>query len=230
MLEAFSQRLQELRRDHDQSSQTTREQEIKIQAEFASSLARANDFLIEPDYSWEDLRDSKECFVGSEHLVDANPDIGRIAKITIPPAFGLIPGVVHLSQGFGKIRKTIEAVEATPIEYLKRWIANNDVFQDDVDLESVIKWPDGAVSFAISQPQYHGEPAEERKIDQYFVNAGWTRLQPQYGHKLYYNYAFEVLAMDMESRNCYSTVNGLQPFDVILTHPDEELENWLSIF
>lgn len=201
-----------------------------MQAEWACSLARENGFLIQPDYTWQSLRDALDCFVGSEHLVDSNPKIGRIAKVTIPSAFGLLPGIVDVSQGFGKIRQMIEAVDATPIEYLRRWIANNEVFQDDVRLESVIQWPDGAVSFAISQPQYHGEPADERVIDRYFESAGWTRLPPKFSHKLYYNYAFGVLAMDMESRNCYSTIKGLQPFDVILTHPDEELEKFLSLF
>jgi len=230
VLDAFCQRLQKFRGDHDQGSESSREQEIQIQAEWACSLARENDFLIQPNFTWQSLRDAKDCFVGSEHFVDSNPEIGRVAKITIPSAFGLLPGIVNVSQGFGKIRQMIEAVDATPIEYLRRWIANNDVFQDDVHLESVIQWPDGAVSFAISQPQYHGEPANERQIDRFFEAAGWTRLAPKFGHKLYYNYAFEVLAMDMESRNCYSTKNGLQPFDVILTHPDDELEQFLGLF
>lgn len=36
--------------------------------------------------------------------------------------------------------------------------------------------------------------------------------------------------MDAESRNCYVTENGLQPFDVILTHPNWEIESLLGLF
>ena len=140
LLDAFCQRLLEFRRDYGQGPQSSREQEIQIQAEWARSLACENDLLIQPDFTWQSLRDAKDCFVGSEHFVDANPEIGRIVKITIPPAFGLLPGIVEISQGYGRVRSVIEAIDATPIEYLKRWIANNDVFQDDVHLESVIQW------------------------------------------------------------------------------------------
>jgi hypothetical protein len=38
------------------------------------------------------------------------------------------------------------------------------------------------------------------------------------------------MAIDAESRNCYVTDDGLQPFDVILCEPDDDLERFLRIY
>lgn len=158
----------------------------------------------------------------------------RIAKVTIPPDFGRTPAVrqhrvVNL-RGDSGIREEIEFVPATPLEYLERWSLANEVFDDDVRLASVIEWPDGALSFGITQPQYHGEPAEPRDIERYFRAAGWTRLNDPSGHLVFYNYAFQVIAIDAASRNCYLTDGELQPFDVILCRPGPELEEFLRIY
>jgi hypothetical protein len=48
----------------------------------------------------------------------------------------------------------------------------NEVFGDDARLASVIEWPDGNLSFGITQPQYHGAPAEQRDIEFYFHAPG----------------------------------------------------------
>jgi hypothetical protein len=103
---------------------------------------------------------------GTEHVVELSDEHALVVKITIPPKFGLTPRVlshpvVDLRQGPAKggLRRAIEFVAATPLEYLERWLAANEVFEDDVTLSSVIEWSDGEVSFVITQPQYHGEPA-----------------------------------------------------------------------
>lgn len=94
----------------------------------------------------------------------------------------------------------------------------------------MIGWPDGSLSFCITQPQYHGTPAEARDIEHFFKEAGWTRLKDPSGHVIFFNYAFEVMAIDAERRNCYLTDGQLQPFDVILCRPDEEMSAFLRIF
>lgn len=38
------------------------------------------------------------------------------------------------------------------------------------------------------------------------------------------------MAIDAERRNCYVTDGELQPFDVILCRPDEEMEKFLQIY
>ena len=129
-----------------------------------------------------------------------------------------------------KGRDAIEFVHGTPLEYLERWKASNDIFGDDVRLTSVIAWQDGAVSFGITQPQYHGTPAEPRDIERCFFAAGWTRLKDPSGHAVYFNYAFGIMAIDAERRNCYLTDGELQPFDVILCRPDDAMEGFLEIY
>lgn len=113
---------------------------------------------------------------------------------------------------------------------MERWIAANEVFGDDVHLTSVIHWADGQVSFAISQPQYHGTPATGREIERYFESAGWTWLPGISEHTLFYNYAFQVLSIDALPRNCYLKDEGLLPFDFILCHPDEKLGTFLALY
>lgn len=227
-LEGFIERLQELRRNDGYGSELTRDLEIQIQAKHALTLAREDGILVIPTFTREELLKEEQFFIGSEHWVDIDLQTSYVAKITIPPAFGLIPGLI---QHRGVIeRRSIEAVYATPIEYLQRWVASNEIFGDDVRLQSVIQWQDGLVSMAISQPQYHGRPAEIREIEAHFKNAGWQRLKPKFGRCLYFNFAYNVITMDAESRNCYMTKDGLQPFDILLLHPDSELEEYLELY
>lgn len=161
----------------------------------------------------------------------------RVIKLTIPPNFGLTPKVLHHpvvnlrdDPALPKTRPSIEFVPATPLEYLERWIAANEVFGDDVKLTAVIEWADGQVSFAISQPQYHGEPAPQREIEARFEAAGWKRFIDEAGHVLFFNYAYQVLAIDSLPRNCYLHDDDLLPFDVILCRPDLELESVLGLY
>lgn len=109
-------------------------------------------------------------------------------------------------------------------------MAANDVFEDDVRLNSVVEWADGRISFAISQPQYHGKRASDREIESYFTQAGWTRILDRTGHLLFFNYAFNVLAIDALPRNCYIKDGQLLPFDVILCRPETELEDFLRLY
>ncbi|HSJ01305.1 MAG TPA: hypothetical protein VK956_02580, partial [Verrucomicrobium sp.] len=127
-------------------------------------------------------------------------------------------------------QERIEFDQAMPLEYLERWIASNEIFGDDVILRSVIRWQDGQVSFSISQPQYPGEPATPAELDRYFEQSGWTRIRSMESHSIFYNYAYEILALDAAPRNCYLSEHGLQPFDVILCRPSADLETFLSLY
>ena len=113
---------------------------------------------------------------------------------------------------------------------MERWEASNELFGDDARLASVIEWPDGTLSFCITQPQYHGVPADPRQIDAFFEKTGWTRLKDPSGHAIFFNHAFGVMTIDAERRNCYLTDGQLQPFDVILCRPDEAMQAFLSIY
>ncbi|MCW1921971.1 hypothetical protein OKA05_05370 [Luteolibacter arcticus] len=230
-LEAFLERLRELCVDHGTCDGDTRLGEIKNQARCAHALARELGILKRSDDPWERL----DVFRGSEHLVELDSISKRAVKLTIPPGFGLMPlltylPVVDLRSEKQSSRTAVEFFPATPIEYLERWQAANEVFGDDVRLASVIEWPDGGISFCLTQPQYHGAPAEPRDIDAFFLNNGWTRLKDPSGHVVYFNYALGIMAIDAERRNCYLTNGELQPFDVILCRPDEDMERFLGIY
>jgi hypothetical protein len=103
-------------------------------------------------------------------MVELDARAGLVAKTTIPPGFGLVPelhrhslAVLRPDTDAPRQGDAIEFVPATPLEYLARWLACNDVFGDDVRLVSVIRWTDGMVSCGITQPQYHGVPAGKSK-------------------------------------------------------------------
>ncbi|MEX2580547.1 MAG: hypothetical protein WD342_15920 [Verrucomicrobiales bacterium] len=180
----------------------------------------------------------KEAFLGSEHVVDFDDSSGLVVKVTKPPGFGFIPQVHRHARvklyddapGPG-MRPALELEKATPLEYLRRWIRANEVFGDDVRLASVIRWKGGEVSFCILQPHYDGEAATSGEIERYFAESGWTHLKDPNGeHEIFMNYAFDVIAVDAMPRNCKLNEYGLQPFDVILASPDEDLESFLQIY
>ncbi|MGY8689343.1 MAG: hypothetical protein ACKVHP_16615, partial [Verrucomicrobiales bacterium] len=49
----------------------------------------------------------------------------------------------------------VELIHATPLEYLRRWIAANEVFGDAVALESVVRWADGQMELSHLAPHNH---------------------------------------------------------------------------
>ncbi len=99
--------------------------------------------MITPGETWEQFKAASESHLGTEHLVEFDEEIGRMVKITLPPKFGLIPKVLTHAvpnvRGEPGTRKAIEFIHATPLEYLERWIAANEVFGDDVKLASIVR-------------------------------------------------------------------------------------------
>jgi hypothetical protein len=237
-LEAFHDRLLDLCANDLSVNLHTRASQSEDQAKRACSLASELGILKQPGITWLEFREAAaDLHFCSEHAVEFSTEYSLVAKFTIPPNFGLIPQVlthpvINLRDdpSLPATRQAIEFVPATPLEYLERWIAANEVFGDDVRLTAVIEWADGQVSFAISQPQYHGEPATPREIESFFEASGWKRFIDSSDHVLFYNYAFQVLAIDALPRNCYLHDGGLLPFDVILCKPDEGLERLLALY
>lgn len=235
-LEAFRDRLCDLCVHDFEGARNDRASRAQDEAQQAVALARELGFLNIAGETWEAFRrENLDLHFGTEHVVESDEAGGHMAKITIPPKFGLIPKVITHAvpnlRGETGTRKAIEFIHATPLEYLERWIAANEVFGDDVKITSVVQWADGQVSLAITQPQYHGEPASEREIERHFTDAGWRRIPDPAGqHRLFFNYAFQTLAIDALSRNCYLHDDELLPFDVILVRPDEEMELFLRLY
>lgn len=174
---------------------------------------------------------------GTEHVVEFDESSGDVVKLTIPPGFGLTPElvshpVVTAAEGTSDaaVRHAIEFRKGSPLEYLERWLCSNEVFEDDVRLASVVSWADGSVSFSIRQPQYDGEVTSQVEIEDFFVAAGWIKLDREKEHAIYFNYAFQVMAIDALPRNCYKREGRILPFDVILCRPSEAIESYLEIY
>lgn len=238
MLETFHQRLRDLCADHITCAPGDRTGFSQDQAQHACTLARELGILKIPGLTWTEFRHaSEDLHFGTEHAVEFADKHARVLKITIPPGFGLIPCLKQLrtvnlrnDPTLPAFRTSLEFDAATPLEYLDRWIVANEAFRDDAKLASVISWADGQVSFVITQPQYHGVPASPRQIEQFFTSSGWVQLAEVSTHTLYYHYAFQTLAIDALSRNCYVHEGSLLPFDVILFRPDEGLERFLKLY
>jgi len=239
-IETFRDRLCELFQKDGRDGGGERSVRAQKEAECAIAAARQAEILTEHSDTWREfLRTPKrgEGFVcGTEHGVDYDPDSQLVVKITKPPGFGLFPRVVSVPRYKGgevgwKREPSVEFVAATPIEYLERWIRANEVFDDDTRLVSVVRWRDGQVSFCIVQPHYDGEAATERQIESSFIEGGWTPLRdPRGEHLVYMNYPWNVLAVDALPRNCKYNKDGLQPFDVILVTPDDDLDAYFKIY
>lgn len=237
-LEAFHQRLRDLCAHDLECARRDRASVAKDQAQLACAVAREYGILKAPGVPWQDFVGlaEEDAYIGSEHVVDFASHHDRVVKITKPPAFGFTPylnsrPVVNL-RGAPEIpsaRKSLEIYAATPLEYLERWIAANEILGDRVELASVIAWSDGQVSFTITQPQYHGEAASPRQIEEYSTDSGWELLHRITDHTVYYNFAYDVLAIDAMPRNCYIHDDALLPFDVILCHPGDVLGKFLQL-
>jgi hypothetical protein len=169
--------------------------------------------------------------------VEFDAQVSRWSKITIPPSYGLTPALVASPianlRGDPDVpshRFQIEFVPGTPLEYLDRCLSANDVFGDDLRLASIIEWSDSTLSFGTTQPHYNGGPASHDEIEEFFLLNQWKRIPDSSGHIIFFNYAFQVLAIDAVPRNCYIQGRSLQPFDVILYRPDEAMENFLGLY
>ena len=240
MLKAFSDRLRDLCQNDNKGAGEPRQNAIEGQTKSVAALARQFGILKASPDTYETVRDGGDDFIeGAEHLVGWSAKSGRIGKLTIPGKFGLAPAIVNRplvdlrNEQPNRLIRTIEFVPATPLEYLCRWADANDLFRDDVRLESIIEWPNKHLSIGISQPQYSGARPDVREIRTYFEDAGWVHIcepSPQNGHQIYFNYPYQVLAMDAMPRNCYIQNGELLPFDVILSRPTEELEEFLGLY
>lgn len=245
MLEAFHDRLRDLCADDGEGSRGERDAIIENQTLKVRTLAHEFGLFKKADWTiGELLLDDPDLVIGSEHVVELDESEGLMGKTTLPGKFGLIPKVLshpainlRNDPSIPAFRRALEFVPGTPLEYLQRWLDANNLFNDSVELVSVVEWADGGISFGITQPQYDGVPAPFRDIIGYFEASGWkwirdpgARSRNSDSHLIFFNYAWGVLAVDAMPRNCFVKNNELLPFDVILYRPDESMEDFLGLY
>jgi hypothetical protein len=118
---------------------------------------------------------------------------------------------------------------ATPLDYLRRFILHNYLFQDDVQLEGVIFSDkpsmligavDGGCSLVISQrwlvatdPENPHPSLEE--IAAFMGELGFTALPNSFFG--WYRETDGVLVLDAKADNFVKTPDGILPFDLVLT-------------
>jgi len=177
--------------------------------------------------------------LGGEHGVFIGGS--EVTKITVPHSdgFGVIPKLttytrVHHSTGESEQVLQIEQFPASLSEYIERMTLCNILFGDDWQLHSFIHWSDGKLSAVTKQPVYMGAEATLKELEDGFQEMGWFMMKATKldggCHTMFYNAVYEVAAYDLNSRNCYIDKGVLQPLDVILFKPDEDMLEFFGYY
>ena len=106
---------------------------------------------------------------GQEHCVWLDEKSQRYFKATFPGQFGF---TVIALQELG-----LELVQATPLEYLERWLLQNSLFGDDVRLEG-IAGEEAGLAVVISQPNVAGDAVTVEEIEG-FLRPLWFQPLPE---------------------------------------------------
>ncbi len=141
----------------------------------------------------ERLSDPPDTF-GYEHEVWFPPDgeqPARVLKATFGNCFGHLP----------------DGSEGTPVGYLQRLILQNEVFGDDIRLESFCETRPGVYQTVTSQPAIEGRPAEQEEIRVFFLNAGF-RMARLRGKPVWYREEDRIACSDTHGGNLLMTKEG----------------------
>ena len=230
MLTAIRDRLSNFHKNHIQGYGYDREETIKRESEKICSIATELGIYKRLDSNINDLDFDA---IGSEHAVSYNDNTSLI-KLTLPDTgFGLVPRVtqhrkLNIRTGEETFYQQIEFLGARPLEYLDRWALCNELFSDAANIQRIIQWVDSSVSFMLSQPYYMGQVIPHNEIHKAFREKGWDAIYRD-GRAVLYNFAYDAIALDLEPRNCYMNKGKLQPFDLIVSHPDDKMREYLDI-
>lgn len=123
-----------------------------------------------------------------------------------------------------------EIVEATPLDYIRRWQLANEVLGDDVKLEGVVVEA-RRLSAVISQPAIRGGLASRREIDEMMTELGFRPIRGfDMGAELgssYYDPAAKIGIFDAAADNVISSDGVAVPVDVVLHEVSEALHGQL---
>ncbi len=118
-----------------------------------------------------------------------------------------------------------EPVPALPLEYLVRWLAQNEIFGDAVEFEGVVESPHG-LSLVVAQRWITGEVPTENEIADLMGTLGFESTPL---HECFHRAADDYVVMDCHDGNFVKQDDGLVvPIDVISLHPDAGLKQRLN--
>ena len=139
---------------------------------------------------------------GNEHQVWYREESATFLKATWPGHFGM--KVVHRHD---------EEPQASPVDYLRRWMLHNELFGDSVTFLGALDTPQG-LRLLIKQPAIEGEVATLEQIRSFFESSGW--LPFTVGEDLaYYGAEREVVVSDTHLGNIIAMPDGeLAPIDL----------------
>jgi hypothetical protein len=162
--------------------------------------------LIRPEGEFPFLR-RKPDGLGDEHEAWFHESSLRWFKATYPNEFGLAWG---------------RDGSATSLEYLVRLRLQNQYFRDDIRLIALVA-VGRQLRVLTSQPHVFGSPAENHEIVQWFLDAGFVRLDSGEGVAWYQN-EFNLLVADAHRGNVIRTPDEtLVPIDLNLIQPRGKL-------
>ena len=175
-----------------------------------------------------------------EHHVYFDPDRLVYVKITHglelnAAGFALSVDIEDFRIGASQKFYTVPHLrEATPFEYLARWVLFNRTFGDSVKIEGVIGTP-GQEAMVINQPLILGEDASDEEIEAFMVgDKGFKRADcPPLGRagvasQSFFRPSDYVAVFDTHGENFLVGELGVTPIDALIV-ADEYLANWLKL-
>lgn len=157
----------------------------------------------------------------NEHLVAFREADTRWVKVTKPRRFGFIADTdFALDKATQRWGGHIILREALPSEYLARLRLQNDIFEDAIQLEGVVFWPEQTLSLVISQPDITGSPSTLDEIRSSLDALGFREipeLHLGYTTSLsFYRASDRMAVFDAHPANSVTSQGTVFPIDFIL--------------
>lgn len=139
---------------------------------------------------------------GNEHQVWYRESSATFLKATWPNHFGM--KVVHRHD---------EEPQASPVDYLERWLLHNELFGDTVTFLGALDSPLG-LRLLIQQPAIEGTIATTGQISTFFEESGWFPFQIE-DNLAYFDPTRAIVVSDTHQGNIITLPDGqLAPIDL----------------
>lgn len=133
---------------------------------------------------------------GNEHQVWFREERKTFLKATHPNYFG--KKVIY---------RIHETPDASPVEYIERWLLHNEMFGDSVTFLGGLETEAG-LRLIIEQPAIIGEAVTPAQVDQFFTQHSWNPFHIE-GILAYYDEERHVVISDTHAGNILRISSGL---------------------